>query len=129
MAQQRPITVEVLTYAPVAFFHCMHCELIWQQTGASANYRREQLESSIPDDLKEQYQQLSDWVRSMVGAYAGRLVFKIIDAASVEGWIKSVRYRVHKYPAIIVDYKEKSIGPDFEQATTLIRRRLEAQRV
>lgn len=126
MGRQRPITVEVLTYAPVAFFHCLHCELVWQQTGVGAIYRREQLESSIPDDLKEQYQQLSDWVRKMAGSYAGRLIFKVIDAASIEGWIKSVRYRVHKYPVVIVDGKEKSVGPDFEHATALIRRRLEA---
>ncbi len=126
MRRQRPITVEVLTYAPAAFFHCLHCELVWQQTGVTADYRREQLQSSLPDDLKEQYLQLSDWVRNMVGAYGDQLTFKIIDAASVEGWIKSVRHRVHQYPAVIVDGKEKSIGPDLERAAELIRQRLAA---
>lgn len=124
MPQERPITVEVLAYAPVAFFHCLHCELIWEQAGVGSSYRREQLESSIPDDLKQEYQQLSDWVRRMVEVYGSKLEFKIIDVASIEGWIKSVRYRVRTYPAVIVDGKEKTFGADWERATELIERRL-----
>ncbi len=126
MRRQKPITVEVLAYAPVTFFHCLHCEFVWQQTGVSANYRREQLEFSLPSDLKQEYQELSDWVRSMIGAYGRQLHFKIIDAASVEGWIKSLRYRVREYPAVIVGGKQKATGPDWRRATALVRHELEA---
>lgn len=124
MRQEKPITVEVLAYAPVAFFHCLHCELVWEHAGVGSSYRREQLESSIPADLKQEYQQLSDWVRKMIEVYGGKLEFTIIDVASIEGWIKSVRYRVRTYPAVIVDRKEKAFGADWERATELIERRL-----
>ncbi|HYL22708.1 MAG TPA: DUF1525 domain-containing protein [Gemmatimonadales bacterium] len=123
---QTPITVEVIAYAPVAFFHCQHCELIWQDSPARTRDRREQLESALPDDLKQQYQQLSDWVRGMVATHQSRLAFRIVDAASVEGWFKSLRYGVRQYPAVIVDGKEKVVGTSFERATALIEQRLAA---
>jgi hypothetical protein len=121
---RNPVTIEVLVYAPVAFFHCMHCELIWRESRARIRDRHEQLETSLPADLQVQYQQLSDWVRGMVEAHGPRLRFRIVDAASVEGCIKSLRYGVRRYPAVIVDGKEKSIGTPFEHATALVERRL-----
>ena len=122
----KPLAVEVIAYAPAAFFHCLHCELIWQESGVRAQDRREQLETSLPEDLRQQYQQLSDWVRSMVVALGPRLAFRIIDAASLEGWFKSLWYGVRAYPAVIVDRSEKSVGTEFERATRLIERRLNA---
>jgi len=127
MKPEKPIRVEVLAYAPVAFFHCRHCEVVWQPTGVGEHFRQEQLASSLPEDLKEEYRELSDWVRQMKSDYGERIAFSVIDAASIEGWLKSVRYRLHKYPAVVVDGKEKIIGCGcFEQATSVIRQRLEA---
>ena len=120
----KPLTIEVIAYAPVAFFHCLHCELIWQQSEVRAKDRREQLETSLPHDLMEQYQRLSDWVRQMIAAHGPRLKFRIVDAASLEGWLKSLWHRVRHYPAVIVDGKEQSVGLQFERATRLIERRL-----
>src|SRR5713226_6088321 len=105
-------------------FTSMHCELIWRESGARTKDRHEQLETSLPADLQVQYQQLSDWVREMVEAHGRRLRFRIVDAASVEGCIKSLRYGVRRYPAVIVDGREKSMGTSFEHATALVERRL-----
>lgn len=124
VAPERPVTVEVLAYAPVAFFHCQHCELVWQQAG-TANFHRDQISSSLPEDLRQQYQGLSDWIRKVSDTYGTRVVFRVIDAASIEGWFKSLRYGIHKYPAVIVDRKEKFIGGDFDPASDLIRERVE----
>ena len=121
MSAQKPIRIEVLAYAPTAFFHCRHCELVWQQTGAGSALRQEQLDSSLPDDLMRQYQQISDWVLQMAETYGRRLQFKVIDAASLEGWFKSLRYWVRRYPAVIVDGRTKFLGPDLEHASELIR--------
>jgi hypothetical protein len=123
---RKPVTIEVLVYAPVAFFHCMHCELIWRESGARTRDRHEQLETSLPADLQVQYQRLSDWVREMVEAHGPRLRFRIVDAVSVEGWFKSLRYRVRRYPAVIMDGKVKSMGTSFEHATALLEQRLAA---
>ncbi len=124
MALPKPVMVEVLVYAPTMFFHCQHCEFVWQQTGAAPDYRKEQLESAIPQDLKQEYQELSDWVLSTAQAYGGRVIFKVIDAASIEGLYKSLRYRTRKYPAMIVDGQERILGLDFNRARMLIEQRL-----
>lgn len=126
MEPQEHITVEVLAYAPVAFFHCRHCEVVWQQAGMSQHFHREQVASSLPDDLMEEYRKLSDWVRKMSAAYGERITFRVIDAASIEGWLKAVRYRLHSYPAVIVNGKEKIIGCDFERATAAIHQRMQS---
>lgn len=124
MASAKPVEVEVLVYAPTMFFHCQHCEFVWQQTDGAPRFHKEQLESSIPEDLKQEYQRLSDWVLDVAEAYNGRVVFKIIDAASIEGVFKSLRYRVRRFPAMVVDGNEKVVGLDLERARDLIERRL-----
>jgi hypothetical protein len=128
MSPPPPLTIEVIAYAPVAFFHCLHCEFIWQETAVRSKDRREQLDTSLPEDLRLQYQQLSDWVHRMVQAHGANVRFRIIDAASVEGWLKSVRYRLRRYPAVIVDGEDRFVGPQFESAGALIERRLAAVR-
>jgi len=102
----------------------MHCELIWEQSGVRSKDRREQLETSLPEDLQEQYQRLSDWVHALMESYGSRLTFRIIDAASLEGWLKSLWYGVRQYPAVIIDAKERCVGTRFEHATALVERRL-----
>ncbi len=124
--QPKPILVEILAYAPTQFFHCRHCEFVWQQVGAVARVHHEQLESSIPSDLQQEYADLSRWVLDTVETYGGRVVFKIIDAASMEGLLKSVRYGARRYPAFVVG-RSKYIGSDFNQAKRLIDRAVRVQ--
>jgi len=126
MNVQKPVKVELIAYAPTAFFHCRHCEVVWQQTGTGRALRQEQLDASLPDDLMQEYRQLSDWVMQMAETYGSRLQFKVIDAASLEGWFKSLRYRVRRYPAVIVDGRARFLGPDLERATEQIRQSVAA---
>jgi hypothetical protein len=109
----KPFLVEILTYTPTQFFHCQHCEFVWQQAGAGAAFHQEQLDSSIPDDLKKEYADLSLWVRETAGQYGGRVLFKIIDAASLEGVYKSLRYGTRRYPAFVIERSVKFTGTDF----------------
>lgn len=126
MAEPKPLLVEVIAYAPTAFFHCQHCEFVWQQTGAAPDFHREQLESSMPPELQQEYQELSDWVRRTVEDFAGRVVFKVVDAASVEGLLKSVRYGVRQYPALVMAGQGRTIGQDWSHARSLIDEKLAA---
>jgi len=126
MQPGKPIKVEVIAYAPVAFFHCRHCEMVWDQAGAGQSIHQEQLASSLPEDLQLEYQELSDWVREIAGAYGEKISLEVIDAASLAGWWKSLRHRLHKYPAIIVDGQEKMSGRGcFEKARAVIRQKAE----
>lgn len=125
----KPLMVEVIAYAPTQFFHCQHCEFIFQAAEVEGvkKFHADALETSMPADMMKEYQGLSDWVMDAVEKYGGRVVFKVIDATSVEGLLKSVRHGIRKYPAIIVNGKEKQSGPDFKSAESLINRQLEMQ--
>lgn len=107
-----PLMVEIIAYAPTAFYHCTHCEVAWREMGKSDRVHEEQLESSLPEDLQREYAAISDWVKEMFRTHCDRLVMKVIDAASVEGVYKSLRYNARRYPAIIVNRRGRFIGTD-----------------
>lgn len=111
-----PLLVEILTYAPTAFYHCMHCEIAWKEIGMPDSIHREQVDSSLPPDLAQDYQEISDWVRDMCKQYDRRLLVKVIDAASIEGFLKSFRHGVHRYPAIIINGKARSSDRALKEA-------------
>ncbi len=121
-----PMTVEVIAYAPTQFFHCQHCEFVFETTRVDGvkKFHDDALQSSMPSEMMKEYQDLSDWIMDAVERYDGRVVFKVIDATSVEGLLKSVRYGVRKYPAVVLNGKEKQIGADFRRAEEMIDRRL-----
>jgi len=108
----KPLLVEIIAFAPTAFYHCMHCEVAFREMGKSETVQNEQLASSLPSDLMADYRALSDWVREMFRIHCDRVVISIIDAASVEGVIKSLRYGARRYPAVIVDRRGRFPGKD-----------------
>jgi hypothetical protein len=95
--------------------------------GKSDHVQREQLASSLPADLMQEYQALSDWVRNMFQLHCDRIAIKMIDAASIEGVFKSLRYRTRRFPAVIVDQRGRFAGRDaLARAADEIGRRLNA---
>ncbi len=107
---EEPLQVEIIAYAPTAFYHCTHCEVAWREMGASNRIHEEQVESSLPDDMVKEYARVSDWVRDIFGKYCDRVVVKVIDAASIEGVFKSLRYNARRYPAVIVGRTSRFTG-------------------
>lgn len=122
----RPLTVEIIAYAPTEFFHCLHCEVVFQQVGIGQKIHAEQRAANLPDDLREDYQRISAWVEETAERHPDRIQFKIVDAASIEGVFRSLRRRVRKYPAVVVD-GERVAGDNLAAATTLVERRLAEQ--
>jgi len=121
-----PLLVEIIAYAPTAFYHCTHCEVVWHEAGAGKAIHSEQLHNSLPADLAEEYLQMSTWVRDLFQRYCDRVVIKVIDVASLEGFWKSLLYGVRRYPAVIVDRKKNFAGGDFVHAGFEIERLLGA---
>lgn len=106
----KPVLVKVLAYAPTAFYHCIHCEVAFREMGASNRRQEEQLQSSLPPDLIREYQALSTWVKELFKEHCDDVLVKVIDAASIEGFYKSLRYNLHRYPAVIVGGKARFSG-------------------
>jgi hypothetical protein len=108
----KPLLVEIIAYAPTAYYHCTHCEVAWQEMGKSNRVHDEQVESSLPKDLIEDYQKVSDWVREMFRVHCDAIILKVIDAASIEGVYKALKYNARHYPAVIVNGKARFLGSD-----------------
>jgi hypothetical protein len=106
----KPLLVEIIAYAPTAFYHCTHCEVAWREMGRSNRAHEEQMSSSLPEDLMQEYQVVSDWVREMFRVHCDRIILKVIDAASIEGFYKSLKYNARRYPAVIVNGKSRFMG-------------------
>ena len=106
----KPLLVEIIAYAPTAFYHCTHCEVAWREMGATNRIHDEQMESSLPKDLINEYQAVSDWVQEVFRVHCDRIAVKVIDAASLEGFFKSLKYNARRYPAVIVDQKARFMG-------------------
>jgi hypothetical protein len=121
----KPLLVEVVAYAPTAFYHCTHCEIVWKETGFSRGLHEEQVASALPPDMMQDYQAVSDWVQHLFKVHCDRVVVKVIDAASIEGFWKSLRHGLRHYPAILVG-GSKFIGTQFEAVEVEIAHWLEA---
>jgi hypothetical protein len=125
-----PLLVEIIAYAPTAYYHCTHCEVAWREMGADNRIHEEQLESSLPQDLIKEYQTVSDWVREMFRVHCDNILLKVIDAASIEGFYKSLKYNARRYPAVIVNHKARFLGSQMlPDASKEIARQLESEPV
>ncbi len=125
-----PLMVEIIAYAPTAFYHCTHCEVAWREMGATNRIHEEQMRSSLPQDLIQEYQAVSDWVQKIFKTHCDQVVVKVIDAASLEGFYKALKYNAHRYPAIIIDGRTRFAGSqNLDAAASEISRRLDAQTV
>ena len=118
--------LEILTYAPTEFFHCRHCEDVWDHVGIGKRIHAEQRQSLLPPDLQREYAAISDWVLQAVERYGGRLSVKVVDAASVEGVWKSLRHRTRRFPAFILDVRERIAAFDRERLDQALAQRLDA---
>jgi uncharacterized protein DUF1525 len=127
-AAARPVTVQVIAYAPTVFRHCQHCEVAFAGLGFAEKMHAREAANALPDDLMQDFQQVSDWVHSLLERHRDGLKVSVVDAASIEGVWTALRHGARRYPAVIVDGKEKVVGTDFAPADRLIDQRLTARR-
>ncbi|MGE5221717.1 MAG: hypothetical protein ACM3PY_04725, partial [Omnitrophica WOR_2 bacterium] len=106
----QPLKIEIITYAPTAFFHCMHCEVAFHEMDLTSPIHQEQIKESLPAELSQDFQALSDQITQVCDRYPDRVSVHIIDVASVEGLLKSLRYGIVHYPAILVNGKSCGSG-------------------
>jgi hypothetical protein len=104
------VQVEVLAYAPTEFYHCGHCEIVWQGVGLGQRIREDQRNTALPPDLQAEYEAIAEWLAQASQQYGRRLHVTVVDAASVEGVIKALRYRTRRFPTFIVDGNEQIVG-------------------
>src|SRR6266542_5822101 len=128
ICMSKPLLVEIIAYAPTAFYHCTHCGVAWREMGANNRIHEEQMESSLPEDLIKEYETVSNWVKEMFRIHCDAILLKVIDAASIEGFYKSLKYNARRYPAVIVNHKARFLGSQMlPAASEEISHQLESQ--
>lgn len=120
--------VEILAYAPTEFYHCQHCEIVWGHLDLGSRLHAEERKSALPEDLQAEYAAISDWAQEAFDRYGSRLRVKVVDAASIEGLYKALRYRARRFPAFIIDGRERLTGFDKDRLNAALADRLEGGR-
>lgn len=120
------VSVQVIAPALTNFFHCMHCEQIFDHADIGQQMHQEELDQ-YPEDFKEDSARLANWVLDLAHRYRGQIQIRVIDPQSLQGFVKSVRYWVRKYPTFIVDGREKVTGWDQAELDAVLQARLAGQ--
>lgn len=110
VATEPAARIEIITYAPTEFYHCQHCEIVWNHLDFGQKLHAEQRTAQLPPDLLAQYAAISAWVQTAFQRYGERLTIKVIDAVSIEGFLKSIRYRSRHFPVFVVNRTERIEG-------------------
>ena len=58
--------------------------------------------------------------------HPGAIQFRIVDAASLEGVFKTLRYRLRAFPAVVIGGRERIVG-DLDAGTEAVERHLRAR--
>jgi hypothetical protein len=120
----KPVSVQIITYAPTIFSHCQHCEVAFQEMGFGERLRRREAADALPEDLAREFQVVSDWVHRLLDRHGPRLRVDVLDAASIRGVVTSLRHRVGRYPAVVVDGRDTWTGLDFGAVDAAIDRKV-----
>jgi hypothetical protein len=97
--------------------------MTWQVIGIRQKVQREMADTGLPDDLKREFHQLSEWAHTLPSRFGHRVRLRLIDAASIEGFFKSLLRQFGRYPAFTVE-GQRYVGADFTRVDDLIAARL-----
>jgi hypothetical protein len=118
------VQVKILAYAPTEFHHCQHCEVVWDQVGVGARIHAEQRQTALPHDLQTEYAAIADWALAARRRYGDRLKLTLVDVASVEGLLTALRHRARRFPAFVLDGRERIDGFDRGRLDAALQRAL-----
>jgi len=83
--------------------------------------------NDYPEDLKEEYLFVSNWIKELAQKYRERILIKIIDVQSLQGVYKSLRHWVYKYPTFIVNKKAKYTGKEKARLDAVLQEYLQSK--
>jgi hypothetical protein len=117
------VQVEILTYAPTEFYHCHHCEVVWDSVGFGRRIRANQHDAGLPPELQAEYAAISEWggggAPAICPTVAGQGGRRGICRRRDQGrppWLR-------RFPACIIDGRERIVGFDREQLDAALERR------
>jgi len=91
--------------------------------GLRQKVQRDLMDSALPDDLKAEFHELSEWASTLPSKFADSVSVRLIDVTSLEGFFRSLVRHFRRYPAFVVE-GQRYVGSDFSQVDALIARAL-----
>jgi len=104
-----PVLLEILAHMPTDFFHCSHCEQLFDLAGMGAPVHQE-IREAYPAEILEEAERIAGWLRDLTTRYGEQLHIQVVDPQSLAGFFKSLRYRIRRYPAFVIDGQTKYTG-------------------
>lgn len=98
---------------------CQRCAPFIDDAGVSERVLQDEL-NSVPEDAWQEYARLSGLVRDLAGRYGAQLRITLVDPRSAMGFWKSLRHWVRRYPAFIVNGRQKYVGWDRDALEKLL---------
>ena len=98
---------------------CLSCELLMDQ----ANFERmdrERGSEEIPTEWRTDLDRLERLMSTISKMFGKNVIFELFDPRSPQGLLKSIRYRIHKYPGFIIEKRSKYCGWDTNTLVTYI---------
>ena len=121
----KPILLEIVARAVTTFEQCRSCSVVFGEAGLKTASRQKEFEE-YPQDVREEFTHLLEWIRELTRLYRHRLVIRLIDAQSFLGMYKSLRHRIREYPAFVVQKREALSGWDKTRLEALLDKYIKA---
>ena len=115
--------LEIFAPLPTDFFHCLGCERVFSETDIGAQTRRE-MRISYPPQMMEEIQKLANLVNDLSSRYERQLNICLIDPQSLEGFFKSIRYWIRRYPTFILNRRKIAVGWDISKLDLALQREI-----
>jgi hypothetical protein len=116
---RQSIFLKVLAHVPTDFFHCRHCEQLFDVAGIGAQVHQK-IQTAYPPETLEEADRLTTWLQGLTAQYGEQLHIHIVDPQSGEGLFKSLRHWIRHYPAFIVNRRNRITGWDLTNVERLL---------
>lgn len=101
--------VEIITISPIMIGHCEHCEILGKTFGV--DFKASQIEE-YPEELLKLSSKITEFIRALSRKYYVKVI--IIEAFTLRGLYKMVKYRSGKLPLIVVNGSKIGEGSDWD---------------
>ncbi|KPK88338.1 MAG: hypothetical protein AMJ88_19195 [Anaerolineae bacterium SM23_ 63] len=78
-----PISLQVIAPVMTNFYHCIHCEQIFNQAGMGQQVHQEEIDQ-YPEDVRQDFTRLADWLFEIAHQYGDQIRIQVIDPQSIE---------------------------------------------
>jgi hypothetical protein len=103
------VVLQVVTPLPIDLFLCRPCEQFLELAGAGGRVHQE-TRGQYPQEIRHAAAELSTCVTDLRRRYGDSICIEVIDPQTLPGFILSLRHRVRRYPAFIVNGRRTSVA-------------------